>query len=229
MKSKEINNGWVVASMDGTFILPYTYKRTRKESIEKFMSCWDSDRCNWRKFKSQGYKCVKAKQTIELTQNAINKLSYRMKLELKHLAPYLHHKLKFLSDKHFFEYGKRREMIARGISLDDDKNINVEFLQDDELVFLNELKDTKPILRPLSDLKRTDLDIEGHEGYFHYLEEKYFTHSNDIRHLRRIVNEDDRWIYTIPMYLYEHLLEWHFDVFGLIPKGLAIDINTLND
>ncbi len=25
------------------------------------------------------------------------------------------------------------------------------------------------------------------------------------------------------------LLEWHFDVFGLIEKGLAIDINTLND
>ncbi len=25
----------------------------------------------------------------------------------------------------------------------------------------------------------------------------------------------------------EYLLEWHFDVFGLIEKGLAIDINTL--
>ena len=25
------------------------------------------------------------------------------------------------------------------------------------------------------------------------------------------------------------LLEWHFDIFGLIEKGLAIDINTLND
>ena len=23
------------------------------------------------------------------------------------------------------------------------------------------------------------------------------------------------------------LFEWHFDVFGLIPEGLAIDINTL--
>ena len=24
------------------------------------------------------------------------------------------------------------------------------------------------------------------------------------------------------------LFEWHFDVFGLIEKGIAIDINTLN-
>lgn len=28
--------------------------------------------------------------------------------------------------------------------------------------------------------------------------------------------------------LWEKLLEWDFDVFGLIPQGLAIDINTLN-
>ena len=28
---------------------------------------------------------------------------------------------------------------------------------------------------------------------------------------------------------YEKLFEWHFDIFGLIEKGLAIDINTLSD
>ena len=27
--------------------------------------------------------------------------------------------------------------------------------------------------------------------------------------------------------LVSKLIEWHFDVFGLIEKGLAIDINTL--
>ena len=27
--------------------------------------------------------------------------------------------------------------------------------------------------------------------------------------------------------MYEKLTEWHFDIFGLIPKGLAIDINKL--
>jgi hypothetical protein len=58
--------GWVVASMEGTFIIEYSYARTRKESIEKWMSLWDKDKCSWRKFKRQGYKCVKAKRTTEI-------------------------------------------------------------------------------------------------------------------------------------------------------------------
>lgn len=29
--------------------------------------------------------------------------------------------------------------------------------------------------------------------------------------------------------LMQKLIEWHFDVFGLIEKGLAIDINTLKN
>jgi hypothetical protein len=29
----------------------------------------------------------------------------------------------------------------------------------------------------------------------------------------------------IKHFLFIKLLEWHFDVFGLIPEGLAIDIN----
>ena len=66
MKSKEIDKGWVVASMEGAFILPYTFSRTRADAIEKFMSLWDKSRCNWRKFKRQGYKCIRAKQTTEI-------------------------------------------------------------------------------------------------------------------------------------------------------------------
>ena len=30
-------------------------------------------------------------------------------------------------------------------------------------------------------------------------------------------------------WMFEKLFEWHFDVFGLIDAGLAIDINSLND
>lgn len=66
MKSKEIDKGWVIASMNGAFILPYTFERTRTESIAKWMKLWDSERCSWRKFKREGYKCIKAKQTIEI-------------------------------------------------------------------------------------------------------------------------------------------------------------------
>lgn len=63
---QDIETGWVVASNEGTFILPYTFKRTRAASIKEFMSLWDKSRCNWRKFKRQGYKCVKARQITEL-------------------------------------------------------------------------------------------------------------------------------------------------------------------
>lgn len=66
MKNKQIDKGWVVASENGTFILTYTFQRTRKDAIEKWMSIWDKDRRSWRKFKREGYKCVKASQTTEL-------------------------------------------------------------------------------------------------------------------------------------------------------------------
>jgi hypothetical protein len=31
----------------------------------------------------------------------------------------------------------------------------------------------------------------------------------------------------LPYSVFKNLFEWHFDVFGLIEQGLAIDINTL--
>ena len=31
-----------------------------------------------------------------------------------------------------------------------------------------------------------------------------------------------------PYMIYNYLCEWHFDVFNLIPQGLAVDINTIN-
>ena len=66
MKSQETDNGWVIASMNGTFILPYTFARTRTESINKWMDLWDKSRCNLRKFKREGYKCLKAQQTTKI-------------------------------------------------------------------------------------------------------------------------------------------------------------------
>lgn len=66
MKQKEIDKGWVVASENGTFILPYSFARTRAESISRWMDLWDKDTCSWRKFKRKGYRCVEAKQTTEI-------------------------------------------------------------------------------------------------------------------------------------------------------------------
>jgi len=74
---------------------------------------------------------------------------------------------------------------------------------------LPERIDCKPILRPLSDLTKEEL-IE--QGFWHHID--FLTHEkqNPIE---------------APYFMVEYLLSKHFDVFGLIEAGLAIDINTL--
>ncbi|RSC96041.1 hypothetical protein [Tenacibaculum singaporense] len=66
MKTESTTIGWVICSVNGTFILEHTFSRTRSAAIKKWMSYWDSKRTSWRKFKKEGYKCKKAKQTTEI-------------------------------------------------------------------------------------------------------------------------------------------------------------------
>lgn len=70
---------------------------------------------------------------------------------------------------------------------------------------------TKPILRPLSDLTK-EIEVNG---------EKFVPYENlsahfEVEYYGNMLHKN-----------VEKLLEWHFDVFGLIENGLAIDINTL--
>lgn len=62
MNLKAITQGWVIVNTQTSFVSEYSFQRTRKASIDKFMSLWDKEKCSWRKFKAQGYKCVKARQ-----------------------------------------------------------------------------------------------------------------------------------------------------------------------
>lgn len=92
------------------------------------------------------------------------------------------------------------------------------FIQDAEYkgtAYKVQLKCIKPILRPLSDLTK-EIEIEG----------KKFVPSDiiDSNCLRWLLVSD---ISEIKLHTYNKLLEWHFDVFGLIGKGLAINMNTL--
>jgi hypothetical protein len=120
-----------------------------------------------------------------------------MKLELKHLAPYLPYGLKVI---------------------DSDGNIDIVTCIDIEEIDGYKIK---PILRPLSDLQNRDLDlwidfgVEIDEMNTHYLIDALVGgtfYAKDIHFAFRVR---------------EALFKMHFDVFGLIPKGLAIDINTL--
>lgn len=121
-----------------------------------------------------------------------------MKLELKHLAPYLPYglKVKYVG-KH-----KYAELIT-GRSIYNIDGWNGSMLT--TLGYQISFNDYKPILRPLSDLKYKELGYDSIEFAIYNIKNKYANYIN-----------------------YEYCFEWHFDVFGLIEKGLAIDINTLD-
>ena len=125
------------------------------------------------------------------------------KLELKHLAGYLPYKLKLIDDKPkvmnaFCGHSKNWCSIEYAIKMQ-----------------------RKPILRPLSDLTK-EIEVNGEK--FVPLDELWKYHNFSAMRWGDIETDPTRYPYTIV----EKLLEWHFDIHGLIEKGLAIDINTLD-
>jgi hypothetical protein len=135
-----------------------------------------------------------------------------MKLELKHLAPYLPYKLKL--------------QIA-GENIDDDPEdnprvFNMVGIVDGEIYthkggyidnIENEIEDCFPILRPLLDLDK-------------FLLAKYYTNLM-YADLERCIKDSLQWPLNQSYTFTQWLLSEHFDIIGLIEKGLAIDINTL--
>jgi hypothetical protein len=132
-----------------------------------------------------------------------------MKLELKHLAPYLPYGLKGVYHESIITLSLNGFSSATEIGYDISLFLKCEI---------------KPILRPLSDLT---IEITHNGQTFvpiEWFEEKYF--ATDLPAQCERIIEDDRWVNQSSYMLIEQLFEWHFDVFGLIEKGLAIDINN---
>ena len=128
-----------------------------------------------------------------------------MSIELKHLSPYLPYKLNV--GKHFEN----------------------EFFQEEmDVSIMNSLFNDarkKPILRPLSDLSKKQVnELKKICGSFEF--------DNNYWQLDKIYFETPDYSVDIEFQqildITTKLFEWHFDVFGLIPKELAIDINTIN-
>jgi hypothetical protein len=135
-----------------------------------------------------------------------------MKLESKHISPYLPYGLKGIVNGWV--------LLVSGI----DKPYT---LSEVIIKFLNEksdepIKNFKPILRPLSDLTK-EIEVNGEKFV---PAGKMITHGFHNSFWYETEKFDYRYLYVMD---FEKLLEWHFDVFGLIDFGLAIDINTLND
>tara|TARA_R110000751_G_scaffold265606_1_gene364666 strand:- start:12 stop:398 length:387 start_codon:yes stop_codon:yes gene_type:complete len=128
-----------------------------------------------------------------------------MKLELKHLAPYLPYALKIQGITH-------GEIAELSCCTETSVNITTRSFQ---YGMWADIFDIKPILRPLSDLTK-EINMDG-----------------DMVSAYEILPRREKEDYKNPIIGYwswdamQILFEWHFDVFGLIELGLAIDKNTL--
>jgi len=153
-----------------------------------------------------------------------------MKLELKHLAGYLPYGLKAYDSRSTIE------LCASYLLVDDEfKN---EFISICEITNGGKFW-IKPILRPLSDLTK-EIEVNGEKFVpSKILENQYLSTSfwgtNSIGSgilgvdgkMKNLCFIDNEIIGECPYMIYEKLLSWHFDIYGLIENGLAIDINTL--
>ena len=124
------------------------------------------------------------------------------KLELKHLAPYLPYGLKVCLNNTTY----KRSLI--GINLESEM-VHLTSNEDNEThhFYFN----IKPILRPLSDL--TEVKDSNVLFAFGAINDHFF-------------NRVEKGFISYGQMTF--LLESHYDIFGLIEKGLAIDINTLD-
>ena len=140
-------------------------------------------------------------------------------MELKYIEPYLLHGLNFQCID--IESGEYEELPLTAIILTNGRQDliigNSEVDIDD--LFANEYEAFYPILRPLSDLKRV-IEVNG----------KKFVPNDTIKMLDKrysVAGAEHGFIMSYPQWIIEKLFEYHFDVFGLIPKKLAVDINDL--
>jgi len=119
------------------------------------------------------------------------------KLELHHLAGYLPYGLGLVARNVLSETPRRIYSNLNAMNI-------MSLVEGDSLY--------KPILRPLSDLTRKELELEGFDSHIDYLTYE---------------NKGSEWTLKAPFNMVQYLLSQHLDIHGLIPQKLAIDKNTL--
>jgi hypothetical protein len=161
-----------------------------------------------------------------------------MKLELKHSAAYLPYKLKctrIKSDNKFVKDFGIKELI--GLSFNTNRECFVGIFENSEL----DINQIVPFLYPFSDLTK-EIEVNGEKfipidnlkqefliDYFVFGEYKFgwtgFIDPIGNNHFPIYMKNEimDECSYLF----YQKLCAWHFDIFGLIDAGLAVDINTV--
>lgn len=157
-----------------------------------------------------------------------------MELELKHIAPYLPYGLK----------------IVQGGTLQAPDAISIVMNCESCQQVVNHW--FTPILRPISNLTMllergtkkivplnfllTLIGVDESDAAYSLLNVKMISTSwkdntffyNQIDRSFYWINREDMLPVKNQLDLFQELFAWHFDVFGLIEQGLAIDINTLS-
>lgn len=147
-----------------------------------------------------------------------------MKLKLKHIAPYLPYGLK-IQHKWEKSRNKRSEPLTPFVKTLEGITLTTFFVGKKNFEY-------KPILRPLSNLTK---EIE-HNGK-KFVPMKVLNKEvcpEPIKAVDGLIISVDSGGFIIPVHIgrmdyvfVEKMFEWHFDIFNLIEKGLAIDINTI--
>jgi hypothetical protein len=146
-----------------------------------------------------------------------------MKLELKHLSPYLPYKLKCELLNYKSDYVGEKYGIINGFYY---LGGEVHYTFKDRSTAGKTRDLIKPILRPLSDFNKFT-NINGVDFYPLNEIHKIFNGSIDCYKVKKMWKFNDWNTKNIQYGIFIKMIEWHFDVFGLIEKGLAIDINKL--
>lgn len=131
-------------------------------------------------------------------------LKKNAQMKVEYLAPYLPYGLKINTAE--------EELI----SIDVEHKL-VETKSRGSLINIYELSEVKPILRPLSDLTDRINPVQ------HYTYLGGLSYSK-IEFVEKVICNE-----TLFLCDYNYLIEYHFDIFGLIDKGLAKDINEFKE
>jgi len=144
------------------------------------------------------------------------------KLELKYLAPYLPYGITFKINMYDF-YTKE----LAGYKLRTLRMYNISQCLDDGII----------VLRPLSDLTK-EIRIDDRvtlmfmKDYFvisQYDEDVFFLNGTIPDYWKSMLNMLNSGDYKhLDYWILDKLFEWHFDVFGLIEKGLAVNYNEVH-
>lgn len=133
-----------------------------------------------------------------------------MKLELKHLIDAYKHQDEIIGSCDSWRINKISNEIV----------YLSNGLHENQVLFSNFQIDYKIVKHPLSDLTK-EIEVNG-EKFVPI--EKISIHLFDIDTRNYILDGHTN---AMPFWVIKMLLEWHFDIYGLIENDLAIDINAL--